>query len=166
MVRAGHLCGHLSRVRLALVLAALVWSCTVLAAAPQPESRNPGWAQLSAQQKDVLAPLSGEWDKLEPARKRKWLGIAKGYPKMTLPERERAQARMREWVRLSPQQRREAREKYRRIGKLPPEKRQVLSEKWAEYQALPPEQREAQAAPAAKPRAAKRRAKDSKTTAE
>ncbi len=165
MARTTHLCGGSFKLGFALVVAAFVWSCSALAAAP-PEIKNPGWAQLNAQQKDVLAPLSGEWDKLEPARKRKWLGIAKGYPGMSAAERQRAQARMHEWVKLSPQQRREARENYRRLGKLPPEKRLVLSEKWAEYQALPPEERETQVLPATEPRTAKRRAKSAKTTSE
>lgn len=147
------------------LLVAFGWWTGAWAAAPQPANGNPNWSQLSAEYKAVLAPLAAEWDKLEPARKRKWLGIAKRYPKMSAKEQERAQRRMTDWIKLSPEQRREARQNYRRIGKLPPEKRSVLREKWAEYQALPPEARQNLLAPAEKP-AVKRRARSKPTPAE
>ena len=79
--------------------------------------------QLSADQQQTLAPLKPGWDRLETERKRKWLGIAKRYPRMAPQEQERVQKRMHDWARLTPEQRRVARESYKNIAKAPPEKR-------------------------------------------
>ena len=38
---------------------------------------NPAWAELNAEQQQILAPLKPDWETLEPERKRKWIGIAK-----------------------------------------------------------------------------------------
>ncbi len=144
----------------------LFFAAGVHAAAPQADIKNPKWSQLNAQQQGVLEPLAGEWDNLDGARKKKWLGIAKSYPKMSAKERERAQARMNEWVRLSPEQRRDARENYKRlVKKLPPEKRQALGDKWAEYQALPAEERQSHQ-PQPEPAGGKRRAKSAAPAAD
>lgn len=99
-------------------------------------SRLP-WAELTAEQQQVLAPLKADWDMLEPERKRKWLGIAKRYPKMTPKGQERVQRRMHAWAKLTPEQRRQARETYKRLAKSP-EKKKALRDKWAEYQAQQP----------------------------
>lgn len=95
------------------------------------------WAELTAEQQQVLAPLQAEWDTLEPARKRKWIGIAKRYPKMTPKGQERVQRRMQAWANLTPEQRRQARETYKRLAKSP-EKKKALRDKWSEYQAQQP----------------------------
>lgn len=96
-------------------------------------SRLP-WAELTAEQQQILAPLKADWDSLDLERKRKWLGIAKRYPKMTVKGQERVQRRMQAWAKLTPEQRRQARETYKRLVKSP-EKKQALREQWAEYQA-------------------------------
>jgi hypothetical protein len=114
------------------------------------------WAELTADQQMILAPLKADWESLEPERRRKWIGVAKRYPKMKLEEQERVQRRMQAWAKLSPEQRRQARENYRRIVKAPPEKRDKLREAWAEYQALPPAERQ-NLAPAPQPAEKKRR---------
>jgi len=114
--------------------------------AGKPQAR-PVWAELTADQQMILAPLKADWESLEPERRRKWIGVAKRYPKMKLEEQERVQRRMQAWAKLSPEQRRQARENYRRIVKAPPEKRDKLREAWAEYQALPPAERQNLAPP-------------------
>jgi hypothetical protein len=60
------------------VFAVALWLCVSLSAfaAAQPK-KPPSWAELKPEQQQILAPLASDWDKLEPARKRKWLGIAK-----------------------------------------------------------------------------------------
>jgi hypothetical protein len=103
---------------------------------------RPAWAELTAQQQEILAPLKADWESLEPERRRKWIGVAKRYPKMTPLGQERVQRRMQTWAKLTPEQRRQARETYKRIVKVPPEKRGKLREQWAEYQQLPPQERE------------------------
>ena len=47
------------------------------------ESAQPLWEQLNPQQKEVLAPLAQEWNGMDAAKRKKWLGIAKRYPGMT-----------------------------------------------------------------------------------
>jgi uncharacterized protein DUF3106 len=123
--------------------------------AAKPKAR-PVWAELTADQQMILAPLKADWESLEPERRRKWIGVAKRYPTMKLEEQERMQRRMQAWAKLSPEQRRQARENYRRIVKAPPEKRDKLREAWAEYQALPPAERQ-NLAPPPQPAEKKRR---------
>ena len=123
--------------------------------ATKPQAR-PVWAELTADQQMILAPLKADWESLEPERRRKWIGVAKRYPTMKIEEQERMQRRMQAWAKLSPEQRRQARENYRRIVKAPPEKRDKLREAWAEYQALPPAERQ-NLAPVPQPAEKKRR---------
>lgn len=120
--------------RLAVALFAALLSCTAIAAPPK---KNPSWTDLTPEQQRTLAPLAGEWNSLDAARRVKWIGIAKRYPGMTATEQQRVQTRMAEWVKLTPDQRRDAREQFRKIGKLPPGKREVVSQHWEEYQQLP-----------------------------
>jgi len=103
---------------------------------------RPAWAELTAEQQMILAPLKADWESLEPERRRKWVGVAKRYPGMTLKSQERVQRRMQAWAKLTPEQRRQARETYKQLAKVPPEKRGKLREQWAEYQQLPPQERE------------------------
>lgn len=110
------------------------------AAAAGPAKKNGGasWAELTADQQQILAPLKTDWESLSAARKATWVGIAKRYPTMKPEEQERVVRRMQTWAKLSPEQRIAARERYRKLGKLPPERREQLRQQWAEYQALPP----------------------------
>ena len=48
---------------------------------------------------------------MDPAKKKKWLGIAKRYPGMTPEEQHRTQLQMRDWYSLTPEQRELVREK-------------------------------------------------------
>jgi Protein of unknown function (DUF3106) len=111
------------------------------AAKAKPATR-PAWAELTADQQMILAPLKPEWEWLEVEQRRKWIGVAKRYPNMTPKGQERVQRRMQAWAKLTPEQRREARENYKRLAKAREEKRQQLSQRWAEYQALSPAERE------------------------
>ena len=111
-------------------------------AAPKPGVR-PAWAELTAEQQQVLAPLKADWDSLEPERRQKWIAIAKRYPRMKAIEQERVQRRMQVWATLSPEQRRQARENYKHLAKAPrPAQNKDLRQAWAEYQALSPYERQ------------------------
>jgi hypothetical protein len=117
-------------------------------APPKPGVR-PAWAELTAEQQQVLAPLKTDWDMLEPERRQKWIAIAKRYPRMKAQEQERVQRRMQAWARLTPEQRRQARENYKQLAKTQrPAPKQDLRQAWAEYQALSPHERESLAPPA------------------
>jgi hypothetical protein len=122
-------------------------------------SSAPQWAELTAEQQHVLAPLKVDWENLGAQTRRKWIGIAKRYPTMKPVEQQRIQARMQRWANLSPEQRAQARENYKRMAKASAEKRRKLREQWAKYQAsLPPEQRQplVPAQPASSPPASSR----------
>jgi hypothetical protein len=121
---------------LALALALLTPALAVV-----PELGQPAWSALTAQQKEILAPIGHEWDALEYERKRKWLGIATRYPQMQPEEQQRVHARMRDWARLTPEDRRAAREQFRRLQSLHPEAREALKRKWQEYESLPAEEK-------------------------
>lgn len=124
------------------------------------KASRPAWAELPAEQQQVLAPLKTDWDSLEPERKRKWLGIAKRYPKMKPEAQARVQRRMQDWVKLTPQQRKQARENYRAIAKAKRERQNKdLRQHWAEYQALSPSEREQLVQEPVKPAPAPRKKK-------
>jgi hypothetical protein len=111
------------------------------------EPKRPSWAQLTPAQRQILAPLAGEWDKMEPVRQKKWLEIAARYARMSPAEQQRMQTRMREWTQLTPEQRRIARESYARAKKLDADQK---SAKWDHYQSLPAEEKQKLAARAEK----------------
>lgn len=116
---------------------------------------DPAWQQLPAEQQQILAPIRGEWDSFDAVRKRKWIGIAQRYPRLSADEQARLQRRMQEWAALSPEARRAARDRYREFEQLPVDERQALIEKWEEYKRA----REEAAAAAAAEEAAKEAAK-------
>lgn len=103
---------------------------------------QPGWIQLSPQQKSILAPLAKDWDAMENVRKRKWLGIADRYPTMKADEQQRIQARMREWIKLSPIERTKARDSFKDFNQLPPEQKKTVKQKWEAYSNLPQEEKQ------------------------
>jgi hypothetical protein len=126
----------------ALLRGLILTLCLISSAhAVVPELRQPAWAELSQEQKQILAPLSRDWDKLEAYRKKKWLGIAKRYPGMKPEEQARVQSQMKEWANLTPDQRKQAREQYKSLQKVPPEKKEALKQKWEEYQTLSEEEK-------------------------
>ena len=122
-------------------VAALLLAFAAASAIAAPKEKGPAWASLTADQQQVLAPLSGEWGKLARDQKTKWIGIAKRYPGMKAEEQKRVQGRMQRWAKLTPEQRWQAREQYRSIGKVAPDHREELRRYWAQYQALPPHEK-------------------------
>ncbi len=142
----------------AMVLAASVVAAAFAAAAPEsaavPTSAaeaKPTWADLTPSQRSTLAPLQQQWSTIDANRKAKWLVVAQRFPSLPAAERERVQARMAEWVRLSPIERGRARQTFQELRSLPVDDRQAL---WEAYNALPPEQKQelaARARPAARP---------------
>jgi len=115
-----------------------------------PSLKQPTWTELSPEQKQVLAPLAGEWDKLESWRRKKWLGITQRFYGMKPEEQARIQRRMVEWVKLSPDDRKLAREKFKNLQKAPPEHQEAFKQKWNEYKQLPEEEQQRLKAEAAK----------------
>ncbi|MCE9571159.1 MAG: DUF3106 domain-containing protein [Rhodocyclales bacterium] len=128
----------MARARFGLILAVALWLATPLghAGIALPLSQ-PSWSELSPAQKRILAPLSGDWDKMEGFRRKKWLGIAQRYPSLTPDEQARMQRRMTDWAKLTPDERKRARDKYKALQKDPPEKKEAVKAKWQEYKDLP-----------------------------
>ena len=131
-----------SRSIVAGITLAFVLALSCPAHAVVPPLKQPSWVELSPQQREVLAPLAGEWDKLEVYRRKKWLGIAQRYPAMSAEEQQRLQLRMKAWINLSPEERNRAREQYKALKKAPPEQRQAVNQKWEEYKNLPDAEKE------------------------
>ena len=136
--------------------AALLLALAPIAAEAAPKDRGPQWAALTADQQQTLAPLASEWNKLGLQHKKKWLGIAKRYPKMKPDEQARVQRRMQAWAKLTPKERQTARENYKKMEKLPPDKKQGLKQQWEEYNRLPEQERRKLGSTPRKPAAAAR----------
>ena len=119
----------------------LAFSLFSPAQAVVPELRQPAWAELSQEQKQILAPLSRDWDRMEAFRKKKWLGIAKRYPTMKPEEQARVQRRMQDWASLTPEQRTQARTQYKTLKTAPPETKEAIKKKWEQYKELPEEEK-------------------------
>ena len=59
------------------------------------------WKKLKLSQQKILEPLAESWDAMESERKKKWLGVAKRYPKMSFQEQQRIQSPMQNWNALT-----------------------------------------------------------------
>jgi len=101
---------------------------------------GPAWRALTAQQREVLAPLAQDWTSLNAARKAKWLEVAARFPSMPAAEQGRVRERMSEWAHLSPAERGRARLSFQESKQLSGEEKQ---KHWDAYQALPVEERDA-----------------------
>lgn len=116
-------------------------SVTLTKTAAQAKSvqvARPLWQDLSQEQQQALSPLAADWDKLDAARKKKWIELTRHYSSLTPDQQARMQERMREWAKLSPEERRVARESYARAKKLEPEQKNA---QWEKYQQLSEEQK-------------------------
>lgn len=131
----------MARTLLAVVAITLSLAFAQPANAIVPPLTQPTWVQLAPEQKQTLAPLSEEWDRLEPWRRKKWLGIALRYNTMGPEEQARVQRRMKDWIKLSPDERKAARDKFKTLQKAPPEHKEALKQKWQEYKELPEEEK-------------------------
>lgn len=106
------------------------------------------WQELSPSQRAALRPLEREWPQIDAPQKQKWLELSLRVPSMSADERNRVQARMNDWARLSPQERGRTRLNFEEAKQLPAKDRQA---RWEAYQALPPEQKRALAERAVPP---------------
>ncbi|MBT9596507.1 MAG: DUF3106 domain-containing protein [Vitreoscilla sp.] len=125
-------------------LSAALLGFALLGAQGQPAAAGgPSWAQLSPAQRTALAPLQGEWDRIEADRKQKWLEVASRFHAMSPERQARVRERMNDWARKTPTERGEARVNFQQSKKVPKEDKQA---RWEAYQALPAEERAALAA--------------------
>lgn len=99
---------------------------------------RPYWTELTAEQKQSLAPLEAVWDTIASSRKKKWLEIAQHMASLPSQEKARVQERIQIWVNLTPEERREARQNYLNARKLGVRNKALH---WLEYQSLPEEEK-------------------------
>ena len=103
------------------------------------DNGGPRWAELSASQRKVLAPLSNDWnDGIDSRSKERWLDVAGRFHKMPADEQQRANQRMVEWSHMSVAQRMQARENFQESRAVSKEEREA---RWKAYQALPEEKK-------------------------
>jgi len=100
------------------------------------EDVNVAWAQLNAEQRQVLKPLAAEWDTLRPWQRERMLDIARDYPKMSVSKQNLVQQRLSNWSRMTPYERENARKRHQQFQSLPADKKSELRKKWIEYQQL------------------------------
>ena len=114
------------------------------ARAPQKViNTKPEWQDLTAAQKQALAPLTQLWPSMTEAHKRKWLALSQNFAQLPEADKNTLQSRMREWAALSSQQRAQARLNFADAKQLPQDERRS---KWEAYQALSPEEKQKLAA--------------------
>lgn len=110
----------------------------VASAAAKGPFIKPLWSELSAAQRQALAPLESEWNEMGSVRKRKWLEVATRFAKMKPEEQQRAHERMRELNTLTPEQRRAVRANLAKTTKTAPANKAEL---WEQYQQLSDEEK-------------------------
>ncbi len=110
----------------------------ITSSAPAFKPARPYWLELTVAQRQALAPLSDDWERLDGQTKKKWVEIANRYPKMNPEEQQHTQQRMREWALLTTEQRRVARDSFARVRAMPPEQRAEMLRK---YRELPDEKK-------------------------
>lgn len=99
----------------------------------------PTWQGLTPVQRELLAPLASDWDKLGPTQRSKWLNATPRLATLPPAELARLHDRMRDWAHLTPSERANARVSFQVAKQVDAEQRQA---KWEAYQALPPEKRQ------------------------
>ena len=102
-------------------------------------SNGPAWIELEPVHRQALQPLQKDWVNFDSASKRKWMDVARLFPKMSAEERARVQQRMRDWAAMTPVQRRQARILFQDTKTLSAS--DELPQRWQQYQELSPEQR-------------------------
>lgn len=128
-----------------IVSSAVLWVALLVhggVAHPQPArpaaGSGPAWNELSPAQRQALHPLERNWSAADAETKRRWLGVASHFERMSPEEQGRVQQRMNDWVKLSPRERNEARMNFSGARELSPGERR---QRWEAYQALPEDQR-------------------------
>ena len=97
--------------------------------AAKPAPAGPLWHELTAQQRQILAPVINEWNGFSKHKKQRLINIAKRYPDMSADEQAKIQARLPHWLELPQTSRDEARVNMKKLLQLPPDERKRTEEK-------------------------------------
>ena len=144
----------IANVMLATGVAVHAQVATSSASAPATTARSaeqgPKWGSLPSATRAALAPLQDDWSTFGADQKQKWVELAAQMPSMSSDERQRVQARMTEWSKLTPEQRGTTRFQFKQAKELAPTNRQA---RWDAYQALPDDEKKELASRAPPPQA-------------
>ena len=86
-----------------------------------------------SEERMILEQLAKYWDRMDPVKKQKWIGITKRYPTMTPLEQQRIQKDILDLDSLTPKQKKEARKIYQQIKNMPLEKKLKIKKKWKKF---------------------------------
>jgi Protein of unknown function (DUF3106) len=113
-----------------------------LRAAPAGEPALRPWGSLDAGQRDILAPLQGQWDTLPPRQQQDMLDRARHWSELPPDRRQEIRERIQRWQQMTPEQREQVRQNRIKYNQLPPEQRAELHAAYMRFQQLPPQQRD------------------------
>ena len=114
----------------ALITALLPRALAGPAGAYDPNVPPTPWSRLSPDEQRILAPVHPDWDHMPGYQQQRLIGSARRYPNMQPIQKERFEARVKDWAAMTPDQRRSARETFQGLRKLPPDKQHELRERW------------------------------------
>ena len=86
-----------------------------------------------SEERMILEQLAKYWDRMDPAKKQKWIGITKRYPNMTPLEQQLIQKDILDLDSLTSKQKKEARKIYQKIKNMPLEKKLEIKKKWKKF---------------------------------
>ncbi len=110
----------------------------LLAVIPLDALAQTAWPQLSATQRNALAPLEQLWPQLNAQQQQQWLALAQRFASMPPAEQATLHSRMNEWARMTPTEREQARMGFDATRSLPDTEKRA---RWQQYQTLPAQER-------------------------
>jgi hypothetical protein len=117
-----------------LIAAALLAGFAAAAGAPPNPDRlktpQTPFYMLSPDERRVLAPVQESWTHLPGYQQQRLINSARRYPSMQPIQKERFDARIKNWAEMTPEQRRAARETFEGLRRLPPARQHELRERW------------------------------------
>ncbi len=110
------------RTRLILVAGTLLATMLMAPAFADPAE----WQNLNPAQREVLAPVAGQWDQLPEDSKATLMRVAKRYENLSPEQQDRVRDRIGQWASMSHEERERARENYRKYKAMSPAQRQQV----------------------------------------
>ena len=107
-------------------------------ALPIAQATGSQWKDLTDAQRQVLQPLAGTWNTLNPGHQGKWIALTQNYGTRSPEEQKKMQSRMLEWAALTPSQREQARLNFAETKKV---SASVRAADWETYQGLSDEEK-------------------------
>jgi hypothetical protein len=113
-----------------LLQALLTLGLALAASLPAAAQPAPVWAQLTADQQEVLRALQPRWDQLPEFQRARLLGAAKRYASLSPQQQRRFSKRLATWASLTPAQRNQARAAYRSYSRMSKDEQLGVRKRW------------------------------------